>query len=526
MRKSIYGVILENTEEGIVDEIAVCKIIDPVVDGKIKISAGFLDTLVNDDKVKDEHTEKVLKVIENVYNGKFNADEVETELIRIDFKTLNIMDSLIPRLNADNYNAQIYVTFKELVYKTKDLEICKFALEMTGITSLCEEMVDDYVLFGQVENFSNSISFIMRVWQENEKFIEGMFKLLGCSESWGAINYSKSLMQIEPIMENLENQKKILIGALNKNPLTMEGCVDLAEGLDILSIIDDIENDRELSYYINILFESLLLEQDPYGGIFAVEEFRDYFEKYISFLEDTKYFDIKFFGFRNLNTFIIGEEENWIKASKETMINDGYEDIVDMIEAKWNEINTVENFEEVLTLGNDYMYSYISYALENKISKEVMIYFEDIYRNEEMKEIHKNYLEKLLVKKGSDKIKKKLYFMLSDITRKRLKENHEYSKVNIWAKDEESRKMLNKIGSIPYNLKLGSIELLKKLINDYDPMIRAEALECVGEVYELDESYIDENIKSLVREKTNDEPTYVGNKAKDIYEKLIHELLK
>ncbi|MGL5577375.1 MAG: hypothetical protein ACRDCW_17695 [Sarcina sp.] len=520
MRKSIYGIILDNTEDGIVDEIAVCKIIDPAIDGKIKMSAGFLDTLVNDDEVKEEHTEKILKVIGKIFNNELSTDEVETELIRIDFKTLNVMDSLIPRLNIDNYNVKVYKIFKELVYKTKDIEICKFALEMTGITNLCEEMVDDYVLFGQVENFSNSISFIMRVWQENEKFVEGMFKLLEYSESWGAINYTKSLMQIESVMESIENQKRILIGALNKNPLTMESCTDLGYELNIVKIIDDANNDRELSMKINILFESLLLEADPCGGIMVMEKPQEYLKKYIGFLKETKYFDIKFFGFRNLNLFLIGNEKQWIRSNKQTMINEGYEDIVNLIEMEWSDIDTIENFEEVITWGNDYMYSYISYALENKISREVMIYFEDMYRNEEMNEHHKNYLEKLLVKKGSDKIRKKLYFMLSDITRKRIKEKHEYSKVNIFKNDEESRKMVNKIFAISYNLKLGSIELLKKLINDYDPMIRSKALECVEKVYESDESYIDDNIKNLVKEKTKDEPPYVASKAKEVCEKL------
>ena len=296
----------------------------------------------------------------------------------------------------------------------------------------------------------------------------------------------------------------------------MEICTDLGFQLDVLSIIDQADDDRELSYYINILFESLLLEADPCGGIMVMPKLREYFEKYISFLNETKYFDIKFFGFRNLNTCLTGDKTNLVKSCKEEMIKEELEDIVNIIEEEWKKINTIDNFEEVIICGNDYMYSYIDYALNNEINKEVMIYFEDMYLNDELEINYKNYLEKLLVKKGSNKIRKKLYFMLSDIVRKRIKKGHEYSNINIFDKDEESRRILNKIGTIPYNLKIGSIEVLKNLINDYNPVVRRAALGCVERVYRIDESYIDNNIKEIVKNKINDKSTSVKSQAKKI----------
>ncbi|WP_297522565.1 hypothetical protein [uncultured Clostridium sp.] len=523
MRKSIYGVILENTNNGIVDEMTVCSIITPSKEGEITFSAGFLDTFIGDDDVREEHTEKVLKVIEKVYNGELNSDLTESELIRIDFKTINIMDDLIEKINEENYNIEVYNIFKELLYNTKDIEICKFALEMTAIAGLCEELIDEYMLFGQIENFANPVSFIMRVWQKKEKFNDAIFKLLDYSERWSAINYSTSLMQIESIMEEIENHKKILIGALNKNPLTMEMCTELAIGLDIKGLLAYDKMDKELAYHISELFRSLLHESQPCGGIFAVWDYKDYLIEYITFLKDSKYEDVKFVGFRNLKIFLDGNQEEWIESEKESLEEKELGYLVKEIEEEWEALNTIENFEEIIALGNEYLFDFITYSLKNDVSREVLTYFEEMYKNEKIEDFSRNYLEKLLVKKGSAKIKKKLYFALSDLYKERIAENNKYSKKNIFTLDKQIGKIRNKVNVIPDMLELASIELLKKVIKDYNPEVRVLGLMCVKTIYMNDKEELDEEIISLVKEKINDEPIYVANTAKEVWNRINNE---
>ena len=110
--------------------------------------------------------------------------------------------------------------------------------------------------------------------------------------------------------------------------------------------------------------------------------------------------------------------------------------------------------------------------------------------------------------------------MLSEIIRKRSKKEHEYSDINIFEKDEEARRILNKIDSIIYNLKIGSIELLKKLIDDYNPIVRNKALSCTEKIYNKDKTYIDESVIRLVKSKIDDKSVSVSDKAKEIYEKI------
>ena len=68
--------------------------------------------------------------------------------------------------------------FKKLMYITTDKEIFKFSLEMTAIIERCEELIDDYILIGQSEEFSKYISFILLIWSEKPKFLNALFDLL------------------------------------------------------------------------------------------------------------------------------------------------------------------------------------------------------------------------------------------------------------------------------------------------------------------------------------------------------------
>ncbi|WP_297522566.1 hypothetical protein [uncultured Clostridium sp.] len=512
MKKSIYGIILENTNDDIVDKDKVSDIINPTIDGNIKISAGFLDKFALDISTKKEHTEKILKVVNKIFNGEFNLSQAEEALKEINFKTLNIMDTLIPKLNNENYSMEVYSLFKELIYKTKNIEICKFALEMTGISGLCEELIDDYLLFGQVENFTNSISFIMRVWRKNEKFADAFFKLLDDSEGWGAVNYTLGIMSVEEFFCDIENHKKILISALNKNPITIEICSSIAKDLNIKELLNYEKMDKELAFYINELFRSLLHEIEPCGGIYAVKDYKSYLTDYIKFLKEMKYDDIKFIGVKNLNFFLVEDLESLIASANRCSVGGKLQIIADEIKAIWKELNTMSNFEDVLVSGNEYLYELIDHAIKNETSDEVSVYFENMYKYDDISGACMYYLEKFLVLKGSKEIKEKIYKDLEELYDERLK-------VELFNDEIGIEKILSKTRIIPLMIEKDSIELLKKILNDFNPKIRAEGLKLVGELWVNNQECLDDELKNIIKLKIDDKVEYVASDAKKICDK-------
>ena len=174
-------------------------------------------------------------------------------------------------------------------------------------------------------------------------------------------------------------------------------------------ILEHTENkDRELSYYINELFRSLLHEILITGGLFELSYYDQYLDDYIDFLDESEFEDIKFIGFQNLKIFLDGDKNKMIKSQKEKFIEIGRIDIVDEIEAKWSELNTVENFEDVIISTTDYAKEFIEYAFNNEVNRMIMIYFESLYKNEELEIDIKNSLEELLIKKGGKKVWNKI----------------------------------------------------------------------------------------------------------------------
>ncbi|MGL4761037.1 MAG: hypothetical protein ACRCWG_06200 [Sarcina sp.] len=512
MKKSIYEIILENTDDDIVDKERVDEIINPTVEGKIKISAGFLDKFALDASTKEEHSKKILDVVKRIHSGEFDKIDAEKELIRIKFKTLNIMELVILGLSSDNYSVEVYTVFKEIIHHTNNIEVCKFALEMTGVSGLCEELIDDYLLFGQVENFTNSISFIMRIWHKSEKFEEIFFKLLDDSKGWGAVNYTLGIIAVKEYMDDIENQKKILISALNKNPITREICPVLGKSLNLKAILSCEKINKELAYYINELFRSLFYEIEPCGGIFVVTNYQELLTSYIEFLKKTRYDDIKFIGVKNLNFFLFEDLQSLIVSANRCSIDRKLQGIADEIEKIWCQINTLDNFEEVLACGNDYLFECIDYSVRNEVSEEIRVYFEEMYKCEETSNEHKYYLEKFLVKKGSEYIKEVIYLDLVELYGERLT-------VKLLDYDIGVEKYLNKIDIIPSMLKINSAQVLKKILDDHNPRIRAQGLKVASEIFDNNKEYLDEEIIDIIKQRTNDKVEFIASNAKSICEK-------
>lgn len=305
---SIYSIMKRCTCEGKLDTEKFDELINPLEEGNVKINSAFLDQFGIDEEKRNEQVPKILKIIEMIYNDKISFKDIEKRLKEIDFKTLNIIDQLRENLNSDNYNINTYETFKKLMFVTKDKEIFKFSIEMTAIIGKCEELIDDYTLIGQYEEFSKYISFILCIWKEKTVFLEGLFKLLDDSSDWGAINYGEMLMADKEIMADIKNQRRILIGTLSNNCIAMEVAFELASCLNLEELSKISHKDRDLSEAFVNLYYALFFERQPCGGILDVNNPLKYMEYYLRCVKYSQFKELNFIGIKNIYEFLNDDE--------------------------------------------------------------------------------------------------------------------------------------------------------------------------------------------------------------------------
>ncbi|MGL4992188.1 MAG: hypothetical protein ACRCYE_09555 [Sarcina sp.] len=508
IKKSIYNLILKNTVGGVVD----CKTVSENIPRENSdISVGILNTIVINESKREINTKRVFNIINEFNKDEINIDEFEEKLINVDFKTLNIIDTLIKLFDDENYTEDIYEAFKKLMFTTNNLEVCKLAIEMTALTDRCRELSDEYMLFGQVDHFSNSISFIFRAWIQFEEFKDDMFKLLDISSDWQAIDYARSFMNIEEIIGDIDNHRELLIGALSNNSLKMEIAVELATTLNVKYLIGISNNDRELSLAIEDLFTSLLLELDRYGGIFAFENTQEYLRLYLDFLLKSDFIDIKFVGFDIFNEFI-----NDLELNYSTYVEGNYETIIEAVKENVRKFNTVENFDKALEYGDDNLYHLIRFAKNHNVSNDAIKYFEELEKVNELDEYMQLFLDSLLVLKGSIEVKEVLYKELCEICSRRKAENKEISKINVF-NDYDGELIISRKAFIKEFWYEGGKDLLKYLLNDYNPSVRLTALEIVES---LKREELDNEIIAKVKERLVDAPSYIVMKAVRICEKF------
>lgn len=519
VENSIYELMKKCTVDNKLDENKFDDLINPREDGKVKINSAFMDQffgISEEDKIAQ--VPRILDVLLKIYNDEISLESVEKELKSIGFKTLNIIDELRSKLTNDNYNIKTYNTFKKLMYITTDKEIFKFSLEMTAIIERCEELIDDYILIGQSEEFSKYISFILLIWSEKPKFLNALFDLLDKSSDWGAINYGEMLMNDEEIMSNIKNQRRILIGTLKNNCIQMEIAYDLASDLNIKKLSKMSYSDKELSMAFVDLYSTLFFERQPCGGIFNLRNPFAYIKWYLNCIKFSKFKDVKFVGINNILEFLNDDDnkEEFIDLYDE----ETYNLIKNEVDFLWNNINTVDNIKEIINEGEDYIYFIVDFVKKNNIV-EVVPMLEKLYIEKPTYE--NSYLERLLSEMGSDSIKMNIYENLKKEYKERMKIDKKYSYLNLFGEEYKIRhKIENKIDVLAWQ-GARDYELIEEMLEDYDPMVRSKALKVINKSnYYVDNSVIRDKIKK----KLSDSPIYIRKNALEICEKINLEITK
>lgn len=504
MRNSIYNIILENTTNGIVDNSKVMQILHDK-------NKDFQLNRPYNKKLVQEHAEKVFELIESFYKKDCTKEELKANLLDIDFRTIEITPLIFKKFNDKNYDARVYEVFKEFLFTTSSIQLFNLSLELTAVSKNCIKLSEDYILFGQIDYFVNVIAFIFRTWIEVDSFKKDMFKLLNISSNWQSIDYTRCIMAIEGVLDSIDDQRNLLIGAVSNNDLLIEIAVELAGNINLQELIKISNSDRELSLAINNLFANLLLELERYGGIFAFYDTKMYLNMYFDFLTNTNFEDIQFVGFDIFNEFVLDLKEYYYQH-----VEGNYDSIIEAVTIASKKYNTPENFDKALTYGNENLYRLINFAKNHPVSESAINYFIELDIKHELDKYLLVFLDSLLALKGTKEIKTQLFKELCDICNQRIIDKPQMSDINVF-NDFESRIILSRKDLIREFWNEGGFELLKILIRDYNPAIRVQTLEFI---YTLNKEDLDAELIQRIKNRLIDKPHYIVQKAMKVCEKF------
>lgn len=225
-------------------------------------------------------------------------------------------------------------------------------------------------------------------------------------------------------------------------------------------------------------------------------------------MEKTKFKTLKLLGLKNVKEFLENKENETI-IKKET-IESVYENLKAKVDELWNLTYSIELLRQSIGEKDD-IYTWIQYAKENDVV-EVIPDFEKIYL--ESSELNES-LENLLINLGSSEIKEKIYSNFKALYNEKERSKNEYSYINVACygdKFREERKIISKVEILGLIKNEEDLELIEKLLEDYNPEIRSKAMKSLESVEEEKIKERKDLVEKIIK-RLYDKPDYIRKAA-------------
>ncbi len=512
--KPIYQILKENTKDGILDIRKTDDALHPAKEDGIRISAGFLEHMKGNTESGEPAIPKIMEVVGQIYRQEADAGSAREQLENLEFNTADLIDGLIEQISEKTYNETVYETFREIFFMTCDAEVFKLSMEMTARMRKCKELLEDYFMAGQYEEFSVYTAYILNLWmEEDEDFLKTAFRLLTVSSDWGAIDYGERLMGEAWILEKIENQRAILIGTLSNNCIPMEVCFTLADTLDISKLLHVAKEDKELSESLLELYYTLFFEPAPCGGLLDLRDpFDGYLMPFFQFLDENVYPDVTFFGMLTVCDFL-DDEENRGELLKHCT-GEAYEAACARARICVEECSAPERLGEIVRrMSEGHSAQLTEYVEKNEITcadEEI----ERRYTGREEEVCSDLFLEIYLARHGSGELKKRFYTEICEAAKSRAAQKRPQSYRQIFGDEYKStQKFEYKLGVLADPAFMDDT-LLLCFLEDYNPQIRAAALDVV----KRQTAYFDlPKIRRALLARLGDSPYYVRLAAAKLF---------
>lgn len=503
--KAIWEILNECTTAGILDKQKAVDRIDPLEEGQIRISTALLDTFCSESQEQVEwEVSAICNLLKQITERHLTECRiVQKKLKQMDFKTLSVMGELRERVTEECFTHTTYEMFKKILFETSDKEIFKLAITLTTMGEWCEELIEDYMIIGQNEEFSRYISYGFTHWITKKSFEEAAFRLLELSEDWGAVYLTQLLVEQKELLKDINVQRNILVGALKENTIQMELSTKLTSSLDLPRLFELATKDQELFKQLVQLFNSLFFDT----GIWEViEEDTRILDVYIKYLEETKFDTLKLLGAKDICSFIEDDEtEQYMVEAHGQRVYDKFRK---RVLALWKEVYSIPLLKKCIEEGIG-LYSWCNFIKEHGVV-ELIETCKELYKKDNETNC---MIEDVLITIGDLEIKRYIYRKLKAIVNDKERLDEKYSYSNPWgatyARESSIMNKIKVIRQLPFE---EVADFNAQLLSDYNPQVRSEA---INVLYMRSEEMIKahENVVERLIDRLGDSPFYIRNDA-------------
>lgn len=280
-------------------------------------------------QIEKVQVDEIMNIIDLISTRRISFKDVEERLELINFSTLDIIDQILNRIDLCIYNQGVYQTFKSIFYTTTNKEIMKLSIELTAIMECCSELFEDYLLVGQCKEFTMFVSAVLCKWSDNKRSVNTMLKLLEYIESKEGVYYAELLLNIDEIMEDINNQRRLLIALTRNKDFLDEVAIYAIDKLDVSKLSKIAHNDLELSKAIVEIVYGLCDNSNKYGDLLCVEDPIKIINEYLRCIKYSKYEEIKEKGILNIYNYLNKDSirNRFIKLYNKKIYNDIFDEI-------------------------------------------------------------------------------------------------------------------------------------------------------------------------------------------------------
>ena len=277
----------------------------------ISFAPGLVDAVLEAPNSKNEDWKNVIDTIRAINRGEIKSWRV----IENNIKGINVaahVDNVLQHLSTVDITPSVKNLFWEVAKKSHEYEPIKWGVAIGGVFLTEEELPDLLVLARHGEFTAYTSDVLLRESQQNADYKKYLIDLLQVNRQWAVINLIEYIVADKELISSRANQEKVLIyGMENNDGIPMDVAFTIAKNIDVAYFLNNAAKDERVFSAVVDLFDTLLLDSGPLGGILDLKNGRSLFDQYFALVEGQEV-DIEVLGaFRNIESFLDDKDLKW-----------------------------------------------------------------------------------------------------------------------------------------------------------------------------------------------------------------------
>ena len=282
------------------------------VSNEISLAPGLMDALVGGTDKTSKGWQVIRDAIKDINRGRIKDWQTVENAIK-GITTSSQVDSLLHNLAVADVSPAVKRIFWDLARNSHDYEGVKWGIAVGGIF-LAREELRDLLLFARHGEFSLYTSHVLiRESERHPEFKQHLIALLPVCRQWAVIRVIDYVVADKELIADLGNQEKVLVfGMENNDGIPMEVAFTIAKFIDVPFFLDQARDNRRVRTAVILLFESLLTEPQPLGGIHDLNDGRNLFERYLSLVQTAAPDFEVLRALHGIELFLKDEDRAWV----------------------------------------------------------------------------------------------------------------------------------------------------------------------------------------------------------------------